>query len=148
MWEEERTPGLFDSMTAADRLAKAHEEARDNFLEIEIDMVVELMEFSALQTLELDFSNAYCPFGCCRQTFLDAFYPSLLHPLKSIRIVGLRNQTEKDTLMTSWSLSIPMIEWANENHVKPPEASVAELYERHNVSFGDEEDLWEKWRMQ
>jgi len=48
-----------------------------------------LTEFKALQSLGIDFTNAYCPFGSCR--FLETRWDFPLKPVEKVRLVGLQS---------------------------------------------------------
>ena len=43
--------------------------------------------------LELDFTNAYCPFGCCRDSYVNLQFLADLKP-KAVRALGMRLREE------------------------------------------------------
>ncbi|KAF3040397.1 hypothetical protein E8E11_007956 [Didymella keratinophila] len=70
--------------------------------------------------------------------------------MKSVRILGLRNQEEQDQFMKSWSEMSG--QWHDPDHDYVPEwpnttpSTDEELRERHKVTFGEEGDPWSQWK--
>jgi hypothetical protein len=56
-----------------------------------------------VDSLEIDYTNSYCPIGCCRKVYVD---PDIIDGLKHgcLRILGLRGQAEETDLIDEWSL--------------------------------------------
>ena len=53
-----------------------------------------------LRSINLDFASALCPLGCCRA--LDFCWTSIMQAGRKIRILGLMNEQEKDTIQNDW----------------------------------------------
>ena len=53
-----------------------------------------------VQSIELDFSDAYYPLGSCRMFELG--WNSVLKTAKKALVTGLRNEEEKKTFMNIW----------------------------------------------
>jgi hypothetical protein len=64
-WELER-PGMFEQLTAAERMAKAHEHALICMDLARETACLNAAKFSDLASIEIDFTNAYCILGCCQ----------------------------------------------------------------------------------
>jgi hypothetical protein len=95
------SPGLFDSMTPAQRRDYAHDLVLEWHGNYRNNMSYSISEFRNLEAIEVDLTNAYCPMGCCR-TFYMTWALAMRH-VKKVRILGSRNDEEKDMVLTSWS---------------------------------------------
>lgn len=93
----------FDEMTENQRLATARNKAHDIHFDRRFCMSGEIAKFRGLQSLEVDFTNAYCPVGSCSDLNL-AWDDALLYAT-DIRCVGSRNDYEKwEILGRFWDL--------------------------------------------
>jgi hypothetical protein len=103
-WEdlENSDPGLYDNLDPTARMEQAHWTA-NHWLLIERTKIWDnLRQFSRLQTVEMDLKNAYCPVGCCRELTLAWSDLAAIKP-KEVRILGLRNEGEREKLLKEWS---------------------------------------------
>ena len=98
-WGGKCNLGHYDHMTADQRLLIAHKRAHATYSAADFDMVTELKRMDALQTIELDYTNAYCPVGCCRMIYIDVHWAQMLSRLQGIRILCLRHKKEEDSYM-------------------------------------------------
>tara|TARA_R110002003_G_scaffold279_22_gene18194 strand:+ start:27455 stop:28303 length:849 start_codon:yes stop_codon:yes gene_type:complete len=87
----DRQPGFeFKSFTAAQRLQYAHDKSKMNAYVYYDNLNLCLSEIQTkLQQLEIDFTNSFCPVGCCRELDVGFQYIKYLQP-GMIRILGLR----------------------------------------------------------
>ncbi|CAK1356806.1 hypothetical protein CB0940_11988 [Cercospora beticola] len=104
-----RDPGLlrprpWSTLTEQQKITRAHEFAIvQTYSGIMAELEILLYKCDSLTTLELDFTNSYCPIGCCRVvSYLtdllvrhDHWWPERL------RVLGLKNQEERDRFMIS-----------------------------------------------
>lgn len=144
-------PGFFDGMTAEQGLKQAHKTALRSYDVSFYDSNHRIRRLGSLQTIELDFTNAYCPVGCCRMVEMrDAFTPSIFR-VQRIRMLGLRHRVEEEKLLTDWTAEAESFSAVYEEHEKYwlPEKrwSVADLHKRYNITFGTKDDPWEQWKM-
>ncbi|KAF1922918.1 uncharacterized protein M421DRAFT_336784 [Didymella exigua CBS 183.55] len=65
---------------------------------------VAIGRFSGLQSLELDFSNAYCPVGCCRR--LEVAWSYVLKHAKDIRILGVGIRAERHQVLMDCDIPV------------------------------------------
>jgi hypothetical protein len=101
-------------------------------------------EGRTLLNLELDFTNTYCPLGCCR---LDVHIAPLLGNTRpaNVTLRGLRNKEEKDRLLAwvredyGYSMNIDLDE-------RYRNLSTEDIIKVHNMKFDPEEDVWSKWK--
>jgi hypothetical protein len=101
-------------------------------------------EGRTLLNLELDFTNAYCPLGCCR---MDVHIAPLLGNTRpaNVTLRGLRNEEEKNRLLAwvrqdyGYSMNIDLDE-------RYRNLSKEEIIKVHNMKFDPEEDVWSKWK--
>lgn len=99
---------------------------RDNFARI-----VKRLK-AQLEYLELDFIDAHCPFGCCREIGANMSYLHFLRP-KVIHAVGLKNGEEK-SLEANIKTSLE-----NSNGQK--------LEDFGKLVCNPKEDPWAKWKI-
>jgi hypothetical protein len=85
---------------------------------------------TTLDQLELDFSNAICPFGCCRDFSMQFKYLRKLQP-KVIRVLGLIYGEE---------------EKVKKLIVEAMTRRGAVALEDLKLMINPEEDPWAKWR--
>lgn len=162
LWDEidARDLSCFDRMTAGQRFTVAHNNAIFINNLNEKGMLKKLLRMKALQTIELDYSNAYCPLGCCRMIKLNddtaQLFTELLARMDCVRILGLRNEAEKRDLLASWGANslIPHDSESDHEYVEATntridcrQTTVEELHERHKITFGQEGDPWEQYKM-
>ena len=84
---------------------------------------------TSLEQLKLNFSNAICSFGCCRDFDMQLQYLSLLQ-LKIIRMLDLMTGEEKVEKLI-WDAMIP---------------PGGEAPEALKVEINPEQDPWAKWK--
>lgn len=149
-WKEKQDPGCFDPMTGTERLELAHHHALVSYWEAFHWLSSNILDMDVLQTIELDFTGAYCPLGCCRLVEINKDLAKLFSRMKSVRILGLRHEDEKETLLTTWSTETIFDENYDESLEEfwgPKDGlSVDELKKQHDVHFGADEDPWGLWK--
>lgn len=96
-WNEE---GNFDDLTLADKLDQAHECAFESQLDTQKNLSVAISDLENLESIDFDFTNAYCPLGCCRR--FDLWYDFAMRYARNIRFLGVRNEEEKTDIMDLW----------------------------------------------
>lgn len=80
----------FEDMPPEQRMLYAHYRAKLYQISLWMAQVEALMRFEAqLDLLELDLTNVYCPFGCCRDFPVDFRILVQLKP-KLLRFLGMR----------------------------------------------------------
>ena len=151
--EENGNPGHYDHMTADQRLQIAHKRARATYNSADFDMVTQLEEMDALQTIEIDYTNAYCPVGCCRMIYISVYWAQLLSRLQSIRILGLRHKKEEDSYMACWTNQTghntqDMKDGTRTAWVMNTLSSNPEPHMLCVITFGNVKDPWAQWKMQ
>lgn len=90
---EVELPGSFDRLTALERLHLIHDDIRENNMTERAHIWDCLEQFTSLESIEIDITEAYCPFGCCRVLGID-WNKIVELGAKAIRIKGLRHQDE------------------------------------------------------
>ena len=132
----------YDSMTPAQRLKEAHVEAMDRLSVSWREMYNAIDEqlSGQLGYLEVDFTNAYCPVGCCRMTTTAycccSFYTD---KLKTVTMLGLRNINEEMKMLGR----IRYIHlYLNKNG-----SYARRMKKAPRVSFGADEDPWAAWKV-
>lgn len=107
MWKEfeSKILGVFDNKTEEERLVAAHEISLLRMADIHRCIWQGLAKLEDIQSLEIDFTNAYCPLGCCRVVGLD-FDTMSRDSLKKVCILWLRNQAEATNLLDLWSIAM------------------------------------------
>ncbi|KAH7086555.1 hypothetical protein FB567DRAFT_528250 [Paraphoma chrysanthemicola] len=101
-WALHSPHGDFEDLSEDDRLHYAHDTARGggySHMDIKSDRLACIT--SKLQYLEIDFTNTYCPVGCCRMVDINGDFLTGLDPA-IIRVLGVR-EGEKEEL--PWPLS-------------------------------------------
>jgi len=83
----------FDQMTREARLSEAHTYGLTWLYDRRFEMSDAIAEFEGLQSIEIDFTNAYCPVGCCRDFRL--VWNKVLRHCTRIEAVGLRDGEER-----------------------------------------------------
>jgi hypothetical protein len=123
----------YESFSPIERMQQAHEEAltnRDGWWR-EIDGVLGHMGIK-LDMFEMDLSNAFCPFGCCRELNMELGRIAALEP-KVIRILGLRHG-DRDKIKRNMAVSLGI--------------NVTEVEGRfEKMELNPAEDPWAKWRV-
>jgi hypothetical protein len=95
-----------------------------------------------LLNLELDFTNAYCPLGCCRIIVDIAPLLAEMQPA-NVTLLGLRNEGERQDLLEEVKIySGPMDVGEPYRHL-----AEREIVKMHNMVFDPEEDVWAEWCM-
>lgn len=116
----------FEEMTPAERLERAHITAHQYAVSSRRSVCWSFEDLTDLQSAEIDFTNAYCPFGCCR--FLHLGWKIIVDSTRKIRIIGLKSVKEKNEIMKAYQ----------EAFDKSPE----EVQQQHQIDV-DLEDSWE-----
>ncbi|KAH7086035.1 hypothetical protein BKA63DRAFT_560653 [Paraphoma chrysanthemicola] len=105
-WAEVSPQEGFEKIPAEDRLQYAHNTATgEAFRHMDTKSDKLPCITSKLQHLEIDFTNAYCPVGCCRMIDINADFLPGLEPA-ILRVLGVREGEEeqlRDGLLT-WPL--------------------------------------------
>jgi hypothetical protein len=92
--------GEFEQMDHAQRLVRAHQKAL-YFLDEDRRRLCENFEcLAGLQSIEIDFTDAYCPVGCCR--VLDMAWSMLSGVAQKVRILGLENTREREEMLADY----------------------------------------------
>ncbi|KAJ4345093.1 hypothetical protein N0V95_005940 [Ascochyta clinopodiicola] len=123
IWDQmdQEGPETFDGRNEQERLQHAHDFSLWRYDAAEVYNINRLQDMHALQTLELDYTNAYCPVGCCRLTKMLRHWDEVLPKMKKVRVLGLRHEDEEKEFMTSWSTIT--------------KTSTEELYMKHDIQF-------------
>jgi hypothetical protein len=121
----------FEHKTAAERLDHAHSEAKRwyrGFCDDRLSIIFDL--YSNLRELELDFTNAFCPFGCCRDFDISFEHLGRLK-LQVVRLLGLRDGEAQ------------ILEERFRVELSPKGEKLEDLVE---LQYGLGHDTWAKWR--
>ena len=122
----------FAQLTPDARLRKSHKTANDTIRNEWAAIGDSLGEcLSSVQELELDFTNAFCPFGCCRDFDMLPEYLRTLQP-KVVRVLGL--MTGEEEKVKKLILDV----------MTPPGWAAPEGFK---VDINPEKDPWAKWRI-
>ncbi|GIZ42875.1 hypothetical protein CKM354_000612400 [Cercospora kikuchii] len=94
----------WSSLSVRAHKSKAHKHAyRRTYDEVQ-DLLANLLEdCKDLKALELDFTNCYCPAGCCRimYTVMDMFIDGGWRWPARVKILGTKNNRERSVIMES-----------------------------------------------
>lgn len=124
----------FEQLSGADRINRIHESLKDDSYEAWQDMLEELVYFTpGFHYVEVDFTNAYCPLGDCRQVshglgkWISQIKPAFLD------VVGLQSTQERSQFIL-WARNAAGI-------------THKELREAHGLRFRKPGDTtpWDKW---
>lgn len=99
-YEEQESNSSYDQMTPAERLKLAHAEAHGWLLDLRTNVFTTISGFENVQSVNLDFIDAYCPHGCWRVLELD--WPTALKQVKSFWFSGIRSIAEARELFSAW----------------------------------------------
>ncbi|KAH6644447.1 hypothetical protein C7974DRAFT_419934 [Boeremia exigua] len=150
LWQEQESsdPRCFARLNATQRLLRAHDDTLARLQGSNGYMSYVLSNMKSLSTMELDFANAYCPTGCCRlgaRTLQDGIWFELFSQLRSIRFLGLQYENEQGDLMASW---VKESQFSRKSAPLPLDSpSLDDLHERHEITFTNEGDPWEQWKI-
>jgi hypothetical protein len=109
-WSLSETP--YEEMTLRDRLNAIHEDLQDQLTtrtgphSTWNDIVESLRTFNELHYVEIDYTNAFCPLGCCRPvhlfdyTWLGEVAPDVIH------IIGARSMEEEEAISNNIDIDI------------------------------------------
>ncbi|KAF2677571.1 hypothetical protein K458DRAFT_395846 [Lentithecium fluviatile CBS 122367] len=130
--------GKFDDLSSAERLRVAHDRAKYRLL-FDWDYLRERAIFnlqSQMEYLELDFTNAYCPVGCCR-IFNQRCHLSLFYGLspKKVTVLELKNENEEKRFLSGFEFY-------------DDEDEDVEVVKKFGINFGGGEDLWVRWQVE
>jgi hypothetical protein len=130
-------PNGFDSMSSAERLQVAHFEAKLRLLRCWVDMFDTMnLKLSAWpEYLEVDFTNAYCPVGCCRMALncCRRYYLPLLEAT-TVLVRGLRNDDEEAEFLS-------LMRNIRGN------GDVGEMKKTLELEFDVDEEPWAAWKV-
>jgi hypothetical protein len=148
--DTDKTPSAIwhRSRTANDRKISAHDKALWDFHCHCSDITDTLGEGTLeeltdnFQYMEMEFTNSYCPLGCCR--YIDAGYGLVdsLRPKHTV-ILGLDLDGEKQVFMNLFS-SIHSDDEGQDEDWGTPEWITNE----YGVEFNPDRDIWAKWKME
>lgn len=82
----------FERFSQNDRIEFAHSFAIGSLSEIQMEISRSVSNLGNLQTIELDFTSAYCPFGCCRELSVD--WGLVMRHARKVSIYGIRTVEE------------------------------------------------------
>jgi hypothetical protein len=99
---EQYMPNGFDGMTDARRMKCAHTYALSMASSSRTRFWGGLKDFTNIDTIKIDMTEAYCPFSCCRTLAIEWHSVFGLNA-KSIRVSGLRNQDEITRAFEGWT---------------------------------------------
>jgi hypothetical protein len=99
-------------------------------------MIAELEKVKALQSPEVDFSNANRLVGCCRVIKLNLSLNSMASQLSEGRRYGLRYETEEGVVVQSWYSSLRSDQLV----------TIRDLRERQTIIRGGDQKRWEEWK--
>ena len=91
----------FEEMTQSERTELAHENSKSYLFHFQTEISEVITDFENLQVIELDFTSAYCPLGCCRVPEVN--WRAVLKHARQVRIYGLRNAAELEKIKTKCS---------------------------------------------
>lgn len=100
-WSDDLYDRPFEEITQSERMEMAHGYSRSWLYESQTESSGVIAEFENLQVIELDFTGAYCPFGCCRVLAVD--WTAVLEHARQVRIYGLRTVAELEKIKTECS---------------------------------------------
>jgi hypothetical protein len=87
----EGTP--FEQFSQSERMEFAHSFATDSLSELQLTKLSRsVSNLENLQTIEIDFTSAYCPFGCCRE--LSVNWVLVMRHARKASIYGIRTIEE------------------------------------------------------
>ena len=129
-WNKE---GNFDDLTLADKLDQAHDCAFETYLMSETRRSEAISDLENLESIDFDFdfTNAYCPLGCCRR--FDLWYDYAMQYARNIRFLGVRNEEEKTDIMSLWRDDVWHDDLGEEFHTV--EESVEWIKARYHIAF-------------
>jgi hypothetical protein len=82
----------FDQISEDNRREFAHSFAVESLSDLQVKISRSVTHFENLEVIELDFTSAYCPFGCCRELSVD--WGMVMGCAQKARIYGIRNIEE------------------------------------------------------
>jgi hypothetical protein len=106
-------------MAPAERLDLAHENAHDCLLNSRDHFSLFISTFKNLRSIGLDFTNAYCPLGCCRA--LELCWDLVMEHAEKTRVFGLGDAMEKAKIM--------------EHFMEGIDSTVEETDQRYQIEF-------------
>lgn len=93
-----------------------------------------LEQFTSLESIEIDMTEAYCPFGCCRVLGID-WNKIFGLGAKAIRIKGLRHQDEINQAFEEWTADDTANVFSDET------------LEENRIEINPATDPWEEWKV-
>jgi hypothetical protein len=121
----------FERKTAAERLDHAHSEAKKwykNVCNDNLSIIVKM--YPNLEELELDFTNGFCPFGCCRDFDINLEQIGR-RKIQVLRLLGLKDGEARILEENFWIELCP---------------TGKKLGDHIDLQYGLAQDPWAKWR--
>jgi hypothetical protein len=154
--------GPFDQTDAATRMVQVHQYALDSLMLHRHHMWAGLAQFLCgdnLTSIEIDLTNAYCAFGCCRLLDLGWWELDRLMAEK-YRVLGLRNNAEATAFVRNWTrdvgpmASIYRVEGLRDDaeatlYIKKWTFKEEQLAKEdiRCIDINPDTDPWEQWKM-
>lgn len=93
-WAEDANHGAyFEQFSQGDRMEFAHSFATESLSELQLSKLsLSVSNLENLQTIEIDFTSSYCPFGCCRELSLN--WDLVMRHARKASIYGIRTMEE------------------------------------------------------
>jgi hypothetical protein len=154
----------FDSLSPGERLEYAHRSASGSLSHAWIESIEWLTGFLApedeeeegeeddgdpearnLLNLEIDFTNTYCPIGCCRLPVHVGPLFANLRPA-NVTLLGLRNEEERNGVLGRVSEYYCDGRNTLDLDERLQNLNKEQVREVHCVKFDPEEDVWAKWK--
>jgi len=107
-----------------------------HLLDVQIPTWNRLAQFVSLESLEVDYSNSYCPNGCCRNVELNVWPLRRVSP-KTIRVLELLQdgENEEDEYFTRKYWKDIVQEWID-----------TKRKQEYTLELNPEEDPWEHFK--
>ena len=93
-WAVDANEGAyFEQFSQGDRMEFAHSFATESLSELQLSKLsLSVSNLENLQTIEIDFTSSYCPFGCCRELSLN--WDLVMRHARKASIYGIRTMEE------------------------------------------------------
>ena len=93
-WANDANEGAyFEQFSRGNRMEFAHSFATDSLSELQLSKLsLSVSNLENLQTIEIDFTSACCPFGCCRELSLN--WDLVMRHARKASIYGIRTMEE------------------------------------------------------
>jgi hypothetical protein len=142
-YHERYLPGVsFDTMVEVDRIRFAHTTGVEVLSDIWIETLERIHNFlPEVRSLELDFTSAYCPTGCC-SLIRNGLLLSRCEKLTKLSFLGIRNKQEEAEVMDE-------LDWLHMDQDRDwgYSGGFEMLTKIHSIVFNPETSHWEQWEM-